>query len=446
MSQDGRLCSISAYRSGALEAIRACLVCVAQAMALSVLAGIVTTREKRSPSPGRRLRPGYLTTRLAHLPGLLSVVLFLLAGVGLSARADGLPEVQTVFVIVLENTAWSAIKGNTNAPYINETLLPRAAYCEQYENVPGLHPSLPNYLWLEAGTNFGIGDDNEPAINHQDTTNHLVTLLEGAGVSWKTYQEDISGDCVPLIGVNGYAPKHNPFVYFDDVTGTNDPTNPYGIAHIRPYTELEADLTNNTCARYNFITPNICDDMHDSCGPLHNPIQQGDSWLASEAPKILASAAYSNKGALFITWDESYDADTHLGMILLSPLGRGCGYASPVPGTHSSMLRTLQELFHAGPFLGDAANAADLSDLFRPTNSVADFRICHVANLGGNAVRLTVTGAATNAPLVLECSSNLAGWSAISTNAAPEATCSMCVSNAPGNSGPFYYRFAQQQP
>src|SRR5256885_3620186 len=39
-----------------------------------------------------------------------------------------------------------------------------------------LHPSLPNYLWLEAGTNFGILDDNDPSSNHQSSTSHLVNL------------------------------------------------------------------------------------------------------------------------------------------------------------------------------------------------------------------------------------------------------------------------------
>jgi len=81
-----------------------------------------------------------------------------------------------------------------------------------------------------------------------------VTLLQNAGISWKTYQEDISGTYVPLTATNAYAPRHNPFVYFDDVTGTNNPNWAYGIAHIRPYSELAADLTNRTVARYNFIT------------------------------------------------------------------------------------------------------------------------------------------------------------------------------------------------
>src|SRR5206468_5479195 len=32
-----------------------------------------------------------------------------------------------------------------------------------------MHPSLPNYLWLEAGTNFNILDDNDPSSNRQST-------------------------------------------------------------------------------------------------------------------------------------------------------------------------------------------------------------------------------------------------------------------------------------
>jgi hypothetical protein len=31
------------------------------------------------------------------------------------------------------------------------------------------------------------------------------------------------------------------------------------IAHIRPFTELKQDLAANHVARYNFITPNLCE-------------------------------------------------------------------------------------------------------------------------------------------------------------------------------------------
>src|SRR5919204_73140 len=174
--------------------------------------------------------------------------------------------IKTVFLIVMENHNWSDIKGNPSAPYINHTLLPRAAHAEQYYNPPGNHPSLPNYLWLEAGTNFGIGDDDNPSVHHLGTTHHLVTLLRNAGISWKAYQEGISGTTCPLRSTATYAPKHDPFVYFDDVTGGNNPRSAYCIAHVRPYTQLARDLRYNTVARYNFITPNLCDDMHDTCG------------------------------------------------------------------------------------------------------------------------------------------------------------------------------------
>jgi len=267
--------------------------------------------------------------------------------------------INTVFVLLMENHNWADIKGSTSAPYINNTLLPQASYTQQYYNPPHIHPSEPNYLWLEAGTNFGITDDNDPSSNHQSTTNHLVTLLNNAGITWKAYQEDISGTVCPLTGVGKYVPKHNPMIFFDDVTNTNNPNSATCIAHERPYTELAGDLQNNTAARYNFITPNLCNDMHD-CS-----IGTGDAWLSREVPKILNSAAYKNGGALFITWDEGEGGDGPIGMIVLSPNAKGGGYSNTIRYTHSSTLRTIQEIFGVTPLLGDAANATDLRDLFR---------------------------------------------------------------------------------
>ena len=195
--------------------------------------------------------------------------------------AENLPPVETVFVIVLENHDWAEFKGSADAPFLNGTLLPLASHCEQYYNPPGLHPSEPNYLWLEAGTNFGIFDDYNPAINHQNTTNHLTALLRRAGISWKAYQEDITGAVVPLTAINGYVPAHDPFVYFDDMTGTNNPKYAYGLAHIRPYSELAGDLANHSVARYNFISPNLCDDGHTPV--RRNKIQSGRRTTGSPA-------------------------------------------------------------------------------------------------------------------------------------------------------------------
>jgi len=343
-----------------------------------------------------------------------------------------MPPVQTVFIIVMENHNWSDIKGNTNAPYINKVLLPMASYCEQYYNPPGLHPSEPNYLWLEAGTNFGITNDDDPSVNHQNTTRHLVTLLHNAGISWKSYQEDISGECVPLVATNGYAPRHNPCVYFDDVTSTNDPNGAYGIAHIRPHSELVADLVKNTVARYNFITPNLCHGMHDSCAPLYNPLQQGDDWLAAQVPLMLNSAAYQNGGALFITWDEATSGDGPIGMIVLSPLTRGGGYFNNIYYTHSSTLRTFQEIFGVAPMLGDAANATDLSDLFR------QFEFSSVVILPGEGVQLTAEGVAPGRTNLVQASSDTRNWISISTNVVSANTFTVTDHTATNFNARFY--------
>jgi PKD repeat protein len=275
------------------------------------------------------------------------------------------PSIQTVFVIPMENQNWSSILGSSSAPYINNTLLPMASHAEQYFNPPGLHPSLPNYLWLEAGTNFGITSDLLPSSAHQSTTNHLVSLLKNAGIPWRSYDEDICGCLCPLANTNNYVPRHNPFVYFDDVSNTNDPNSAYCIANDVAYTALAGDLQSNTVARYNWVVPNLCDDMHNSCSPTNNQILQGDGWLSRNLPAILNSQAYSNNGVIFIVWDEGAGtSDGPIGMIVLSPLAKGGGYSNTLLYTHSSLVRTLQEIFNVGPLLGDAANATDLSDLF----------------------------------------------------------------------------------
>ena len=283
--------------------------------------------------------------------------------------------IKTVFIILMENHNWTGdgnldIQGNPNAPYINNTLIPMSSYANQYYNPPNNHPSLPNYLWLEAGTNFGILNDGPPSQNAQDTKKHLVTLLKNANVSWKAYLENITGKVCPLVdggtidqdGNPLYAVRHEPFGYFNDVTDHLNKHSAYCIAHLRPYGELAGDLKNNTVAQYNWITPNLCDDMHDNCAG--NPIAHGDTWLSQNVPAILASAAFQDGGALFIVWDEADKGDGPIPMIVLSPFAKGNGYSNTTYYDHGSMLRTFEEIFAVKPLLRDAQKQTDLSDMF----------------------------------------------------------------------------------
>ncbi len=336
----------------------------------------------------------------------------------------------------MENENWAAVKDNPSAPYLNGALLPTASYCDQYYNPPALHPSLPNYLWLEAGTNFGILDDNPPATDHLSATNHLVTLLNHAGISWKTYQEDISGDEVPLEDTNHYLVHHNPFAYFDDVTGTNDPANVYGISHIRPYAELAADLADQNIARYNFITPNTYDDGHTPEPPANDEVHQIDAWLAAQIPLIQGSAAYTQAGAIFIVWDEGEGGDGPIGMIVLSPQARGGGYHNSIYYTHSSLLRTVEEIFGITPLLGDAANAPDLSDLF------TQYSISSAIFTADGNFQLNVVGVTPGKTNLLQASADLSTWISISTNVSITNDLTV-LDSAATNSPQRYYRFEQ---
>ena len=95
---------------------------------------------------------------------------------------------------------------------------------------------------------------------------------------------------------------------------------------------------------------------------------------------IMASDAYKNHGVIVLWWDESEGDgvsgdnpdrfDHTIPEIIISERAHenvnGLPYASTLNHSHSSDLRTWQNVFHVGPYLADAANATDLSDLFKP--------------------------------------------------------------------------------
>ena len=380
-------------------------------------------------------------------------------------RDDDASRIKHVFVIALENHDWTQpatvtggiepIFQNASAPFINGlvsgtatafingqlvNISQQVSYATAYHNVlatpsgnnPHIHPSEPNYLWAEAGTNFGILDDDDPFAdnppNSQSTTQHLSGLLQKAGISWKSYQEDTdlqsSGGklvnlplawnqwTVPLVGMSGvfapgnylnaynnstqynYAPKHNPMVFFADTNGGNNATSSNPLAHhYAPLQQLAFDLADDNVGAYNWITPNQYNEMHSALTAGFagltgdaSQIRAGDNTLSRLVPMIMASRAYKDGGVIILWWDESEedgepndnadDFNHTVGEIVISQFAHenvgGLPYASSIDYSHSSDLRTMQEIFHvrgtggSSPFLGDAANANDLSDMFQP--------------------------------------------------------------------------------
>jgi phosphatidylinositol-3-phosphatase len=81
-------------------------------------------------------------------------------------------------------------------------------------------------------------------------------------------------------------------------------------------------------------------------------------------PQIFDSAQYkAGHVIVFIATDEARNGD---GPIPFLALGHGVkrGYKNEIRYTHSSLLRTLEEIFGVRPMLGHAAGARDLRDLF----------------------------------------------------------------------------------
>lgn len=280
--------------------------------------------------------------------------------------------IKHVFVIAMENHDGSQIYGNTtSAPYINNTLIPAYAHTSNFNDPLALSvPSEPHYVWMEAGTNVfsdhTFSNDNVPSSsNSTSSTAHLSTQIKNAtnGVTWMAYQEGINsttGSC-PIAASGFYMPKHDPFVFFKDVSG-NPPskTNAYCIAHHKDVSALAGDLTNNTASSYNFITPNQCHDMHGQTGCASDTIKAGDDWLAANLPALI-SYSNANAGVIFIVWDEG-SATTKPPFLAIGPHVK-TNYTGAVSYTHSSLVKSVERILEL-PTLATVSSANELSDLF----------------------------------------------------------------------------------
>jgi hypothetical protein len=428
---------------------------------------------------------------------------------GFSLAAAHAQSLGDIFVIDMENQNWVQPDGNVAsvtgttynggstssggiqqifanpaAPYINSLVTPgnanaaEVSFASNYYNVlatptganPSIHPSEPNYLWQEAGTNYntstttgannGVNNDNNPygsggnvaviagieSSNPSINTNNLSNMLQTAGISWKSYQEDtdlattgltdvngnqagydgtLTGNAltstpvaanqktVPLASFSGtstnytnpyngshqynFASKHDGTLFYAATSGGNNATSSNPLAsNYAPLQQLTTDLANNTVGKYNLITPDQYNDMHTalSGGFTYNGIHftgdaaqiaQGDNFLSIIVPQIMASQAFQNNGAIVIWTDETEPDSTNgttgdlnqndynhtLMEIVISPLAKGNGYSSSVIYTHSSDVKTLQEIYGVSTgtgngFLNDAGTAGtnDLSNLF----------------------------------------------------------------------------------
>ena len=293
------------------------------------------------------------------------------AGTGATTPVDN--KIKNVFVVAMENEPAAAIYGNKNAPYLSGLLAQYAHATAFTDPLSDGVPSEPHYVWMEAGTNkFSdmtfTGDSDPSAGNSTKNTAHLTTQMMAANppISWMGAMEGLStssGAC-PVNSSGMYAAKHDPFVFFQDIAGSPpSKTNALCGAHHTAFTTGQA-FVQGTVAQYNFISPNVCNDMHGGSGcPSGDPIAIGDAWLAANLPPLI-DYVNAHSGVIFIVWDEPEGGSSLIPFFAIGPHVKP-GYTSSVAFTHSSLVKTVEEIFGL-PILPTVAGANDFADLFQP--------------------------------------------------------------------------------
>jgi hypothetical protein len=322
---------------------------------------------------------------------------------GAPSSGRGLPAIEHVFVIVLENESASTTFGPSSAaPYLARTLASQGAFVPNYYGIG--HASLDNYVSLISGqapnpdtqadchtfsdfvaTGPVAADGQLPGSGcvYPASVPSLPGQLDSAGLTWRAYMDGMGADpsresatCGhPAVGssdqtqtataMDQYAARHDPFVYFHAVIDNQ----PYCDSHVVALSQLASDLASvGTTPSFSFITPSLCNDGHDTPCANGQPggLTQVNTFLSTLVPELQASPAYQRDGLIAIVFDESEGGDTaaccggqagggRTGAVFLSPFIKP-GTATDASYNHYSLLRTIEDVFGLS-HLGLAAQA-----------------------------------------------------------------------------------------
>jgi phosphatidylinositol-3-phosphatase len=325
-------------------------------------------------------RPGIAVVVVMALMALMAPGAALAHTNGSDVSNGKLKNFQHVFVIMMENTSYSSLIRNPNAPWINAA----AATYGLATNYTGVaHPSQPNYIAATSGSTNGVLNDNDVTLN----VPNIVDQIEGSGRTWKAYMQSLSLCTTKLDHACGnqlYERKHNPFVSYTDVQ-----SNPARMANIVDLSQFSSDLANNTVPNYSWISPDQCHDMHGRASTPSDPcdfsqvqslIATGDAFLKSTVSAIMNSQAFNGNSVIIISWDESdfpfvdtsgcCDANPGGGHVVTLTISHSdhAARTSNVAYNHYSMLATIEGGWNLGCLANtcDTANVTPMSDLVGP--------------------------------------------------------------------------------
>jgi phosphatidylinositol-3-phosphatase len=256
-----------------------------------------------------------------------------------------------IMVIWMENTDYSQMAASPAMPELNEMAHEYADFTRAY----GWHyPSLPNYIELLAGSDLGVTSDCDITNKGCSNFHHkrIIDQLEAAGDSWHAYYQGDEYGCYQGDGSGNYPYWHNSFRYFADFKSQ--------CRHISNFGPLLDDLSGPQPPDFNWVVPDLVNSGGDN-----GTMNSGDSWLAGELPKIMASRWYRENGQIIIIYDTGYNdsggnggaSGGQIPLVVISAHDRGMGtIAAPV--NTAGVLRSIEHAYGFS-YIGDAANPAN---------------------------------------------------------------------------------------
>jgi len=250
--------------------------------------------------------------------------------------ATAVPRFDHIVLVMFENKANSQIT-SSSAPYFTALAAQGAKFSQSYAIT---HPSQPNYIALFSGSTQGVTSDSCPKTF---TATNLGAQLIGAGLSFTGYSESMPSDGYTGCSSGTYMRKHNSWVDFSNVPAASN----------RTYAAFPTDYS--TLPTVAFVTPNMCNDMHD-CS-----ISTGDTWLRSHLDEY-AQWAKTHNSLLIVTFDE--DNSLSLNHIHTSFIGQHVTpgtYSEKI--THYTVLRTIESAYGLSA-IGGAAGVSPITDVW----------------------------------------------------------------------------------
>jgi acid phosphatase len=304
-----------------------------------------------------------------------------------------------IVVIVMENQGINGTYGSqcgANCSYV--TSLANTYGIElNYSSVA--HPSLANYLTLTSGGNYSyqpfLGDCSPLSVACTLPVQNVVDRIESSGRTWRAYMEDYTGGgCSMTSTQSTYANDHNPFVYYQDIRNNTGRcrnivwANPNsGSGYLSQPTQLFNDLNSTNPPNFIWLSPNLCNDGHETCTPLNNTVLQSNNYLKQVVPRILDSITFlsvKNNAVLFITWDEgnigchvpgqTYPTCIDRVPAILAGKNISPGSRSNQKHSHYSFPATLEAFWNLRPLTRFDSNGNPMTELFITTPTVAGGR------------------------------------------------------------------------